>query len=355
MNNTVDITLSQLVLWYDGTRIQSWPAMLAKSDPQVVLMSATEFGREHVTDRMTDDRHAAAEKITRNLPGLERKGSRLVLRGIGLLERVDGGYRLSEEGRKLAQAYREEPEGARWVRILGRMFLTREPRTRTLIGLLSRDDSRLLFKGTGWWSGSLRHAVVHLSDGARVAPFAQAESPLPNLRTVINERPWWSLGDWRNHPLVGGANDCRFIGQMKTSFSIHDVSLALRASCEVLVHLGVLRWQEGECWLDQDIATREFGAELASDFGWRVIRSTKPLWQTINDLLPGLRADTGFVVVSELRDRMRQHGVENPDREIARLEAEGHLVIEATDFGQGRHGVGLYEDPSKQLIKLRVG
>ena len=52
---------------------------------------------------------------------------------------------------------------------------------------------------------------------------------------------------------------------------------------------------------------------------------------------------------------LRQLGVENPDREIARLEAEGRLIIEATDFGQGRHGVGLYEDPRKQLIKLRVG
>jgi hypothetical protein len=355
MNEIIEITLSQLVLWYDGTRIQTWPTMLAKIDPRVILSSATEFGREHVTDRMTDDRHAAAEKVTRNLPGLERKGSRLVLRGIGLLDRVDGGYRLSEEGRELAELYRDEPQGTRWVRLLGRLLLTREPRTRTLIKLLSGDESRLCFKGPEWWSGSLRNAVVHVSEGVHIAPFANTDSPLPSLRSAINESPWWALGEWRSQPFLGDANDCRFVGQMNTAYSLHDISLALRASCEVFVHLGVLRCQDGECWLDHDSATAQFGEELALEFGWRAITNTKPLWQTIQELLPSLRADTGFIVVSELRDKLRQHGVENPDREIARLEAEGRLIIEATDFGQGRHGVGLHEDPSKQLIKLRVG
>lgn len=355
MNEIVEITLSQLVLWYDGTRIQTWPAMLAMTDPQVVLSSATEFGRAHFTDRMTDDRHAAAEKVTRNLPGLERKGRRVVLRGVGLLDRVDGGYRLSEQGRELANTYQEDPQGIQWVRLLGRLLLTREPRTRALIGLLSRDDPRLCFAGGGWWSGSLRNALIHLSSGEQVAPFAQTESSVPNLRSVINDRPWWTLGAWRAHGLLVHASDCRFIGQMNVAFSMHDIALALRASCEVFIHLGVLRCEERECRLDHDAASKAFGEELAFDFGWRETPSTTPLLQIIDELLPSLRADTGFVVVAELRERMRQHGVENPDREIARLEADGRLIIEATDFGQGRHGVGLYEDPSKQLIKLRVG
>lgn len=355
MTELIEIALSQLVLWYDGTRIQTWPAMLAKVDPRAVLPSATDFGREHVTDRMTDDRHAAAEKITRNLPGLERKGSRVVLRGVGLLDRADGGYRLSGPGQALAQDYRDDPQGSQWVRLLGRLLLTREPRTRTLIALLSQDDARLCFAGDGWWSGSLRRAVIQLPNASRIAPFAQTDTPMPNLRSVINERAWWACGEWRAHPLLSGATDCRFVGQMNATFSLHDISLALRAACEVFVHLGVLRPQESECWLDHDEAVKQFGAELASEFGWQAGMKSKPLWQAIDELLPSLRMDTGFVVVSELRDKLRQQGVENPDLEIARLEAEGRLIIEATDFGQGRHGVGLYEDPSKQLIKLRVG
>lgn len=355
MNNIVDVTLSQLVLWYDGTRIQTWPAMLAKIDPQIVFPSATEFGREHVTDRMTDDRHAAAEKVTRNLPGLERKANRLILRGIGLLDRVTGGYQLSKEGRELALAYREEPKGVSWVRMLGHLVLTREPRTRALISLLSPSDACLRFQGSGWWDGSLRHAVIESPQGGRIAPFANSVSALPNLRSVIDERSWWALGAWRNHPLLKDATDCRFIGQLKSDYSLHDISLALRASCEVFIHLGVLRSEGNECRLDHGVASAHFGEAIATEFGWRTSGDSRPLWQTIEELLPTLRADTGFIVVSELRDKLRQLGVENPDREIARLEAEGRLIIEATDFGQVRHGVGLYEDPSKQLIKLRVG
>ena len=355
MSGVVEITLSQLVLWYDGTRIQTWPAMLAKTDAGATLSSATEFGREHMTDRMTDERHAAAEKVTRNLPGLERKGSRVVLRGIGLLDRVERGYRLSEAGRELAQAYRDDPHGAEWVRVLGRLLLTREPRTRAFIELLSRDDARLQFVGEGWWSGSLRNALIELSDGMRFAPFAPADVPFPSIRSVIMERAWWTLGEWRTNSLLIDSRDCRFVGQLKPTFSLHDVSMALRASCEVFVHLGVLSCQGNQCRLNHDAAIRHFGSELASDFGWQAKTDAKPLWQTIEEILPSLRADTGFVVVSELREKLRERGIENPDREIARLEAEGRLIIEATDYGQGRHGVGLYEDPRKQLIKLRVG
>ena len=87
MSRPVAISLSQLVLWYDAPRVQSWPALMSRVPPETVLASATEFGRRYDTERMTDTRHAAAEKITRNLPGLERRGERLQLRGVGLLER----------------------------------------------------------------------------------------------------------------------------------------------------------------------------------------------------------------------------------------------------------------------------
>jgi len=60
------------------------------------------------------------------------------------------------------------------------------------------------------------------------------------------------------------------------------------------------------------------------------------------------------LIASELRDELRHRGIENPDREIAKLEASGLVRIEAEDYGQRRHGVGLYSDPRKQLIKIRV-
>jgi hypothetical protein len=354
LTETLAISLPQLVLWYDSTRIQTWPSLLAQVDAGVVLRSSTDFGRAHFTDRMTDDRHAAAEKITRNMPGLESKKRGLILRGIGLLEKTTGGYRVSAAGSELADTYRRDPKSNDWVCILARLLLTREPRTRVFMGLLSEEGATLHFTTNQWWSGSLQRAAIQFNDGRQVAPFAKREDPLPNLGSAINERSWWALGEWRRDALVEGANDCRFVGQLKDQFSLHDISLALRAACEVFVQLGILRQQGNTCWIDQNSALKTFGPVIAADFGWEETTVRKTSYELLASLVPELRMDTGFIVASELRNKLRERGVENPDRDIAQLELEGRLVVEAADYGQSRHGVGLYADPGKQLIKLRV-
>jgi hypothetical protein len=328
--------------------------LLAQVEDHVVLASSTDFGRAHFTDRMTDDRHAAAEKVTRNMPGLERKRDRLVLRGIGLLERVKGGYRMSEAGKELAAAYRHDAGGKDWIRLLARLLIMRDPRTRTLVRLLSEPHAALYFTEDDWWAGSVRRATINFADGRQLTPFSESDHPLPNLRSAICERSWWALGDWRSHDLLAGVTDCRFVGQLKDDYSLHDISLAIRASMEVLLHLGVISHQSDRCWLDHDAAITAFGAVLAEDFGWTSTGRNKSLRDWVAHYANELRQDTGFIVASELRDRLRHQGFENPDREIAQLESEGRVTIEATDYGQSRHGAGLYDDPSKQLIKLRV-
>jgi hypothetical protein len=122
------------------------------------------------------------------------------------------------------------------------------------------------------------------------------------------------------------------------------------------LYLGVMRHAGDRCWIDQGIARRELGAELAMDFGWQGndADSETSFLHCIVQLLDELRTDTGFIVASELRRRLQEQGIENPDREIAKLETAGRLIIEAADYGQGRHGLGLYHDPGKQLVKLRV-
>jgi hypothetical protein len=118
--------------------------------------------------------------------------------------------------------------------------------------------------------------------------------------------------------------------------------------------LGVVCYQADRCWLDQTKATQVFGSRIADDFGWTPEARGIPLQKVISNFINENQLDSGFVVASELRSLLLQRGFENPDREIAKLEAEGQLSIEAADYGQSRHGIGLYDDPSKQLIKLRV-
>lgn len=354
MTEIVAIALPQLVLWYDSTRIQTWPVLMAQVEDDSVFPSTRAFGKEYCTDRLTNSGHSAADNVTKNLPGLEAKGSRLALRGIGLLEKTTGGYRISEAGKQLGQQYRDDAAGLTWVKTLGRLLLLREPRTRVMIKLLSEPGAELYFTEDQWWGGSITRATINYDDGRQLLPFNDRDLQLPNLREAIKSDPWWALGDWQMHPLLDDAETCEFVGQTKEDFSLHAVSVALRAAFEVFLLLGVIQHQRDRCWLDHDIAVKTFGTVLAEDFGWESTGQKKSLREYLVEFTNELRLDTGFIVASELRDRLRQQGFENPDREIARLESEGRLVIESTDYGQSRHGVGLYDDPSKQLIKLRV-
>lgn len=354
MGEPVKIALTQLVLWYDATRIQTWPAFLAEVPPDTSLKSATDFGRRFATKRMTDDRHAAAEKITRNLPGLEEINGKLILRGVGLLEREDGAYRVSASGRRLAEAYSANKSEGVWVSQLARLLITREPRTRVIFWLLVQPGAGLTFAGDSWFDGSLQKARIEIPGMAPVTPFSTKDNG-GSLRAAIAERAWWALGAWREHALLSGATDCQFVGQLGDNFSLHDVGLALHAAFEVLLHVGALRGDRGQCWADLDVVTGKLGRELEADFGIeRREPQTDALPKLLNSAIEKLKSDTGYVIASELRDELHRRGVENPDREIAQLEATGVVRIDAEDYGQRRHGVGLYSDPRKQLIKIRV-
>lgn len=353
MLNTVSIGLNQLVLWYDGTRIQSWPVFLNSIPHDLILSSATEFGRRFDTQRMTDQRHAAAEKIVRNLPGLEKKADRLILKGIGLFEQMKSGYGLSSDAIRLCAVYKEDQKGKGWVRLLASLLLAREPRTRVVIRALSREGAELHFEGKKWFGGSLRKAQI-IAGGDLIFPFCGEGAEQPTLRTLLREHSWWALGEWRSHPLLERAENCHFTGTLRENFSLHDVGLALRGPFEILLHLGVLRSAENVCWIEKDAAVRELGDDLASEFDWVAAPTSLLPEELVARHVEALRSDTGYLIASDLRKALRREGIENPDAEIARLQSEGKLVIEAEDFGQARHGQGLFGDPRKQMVQIRI-
>jgi len=353
MSASVAVGLTQLVFWYDATRIQAWPAFLSSIPEGLTLPSATDFGRHFDTERMTDARHSAAEKIVRNLPGLEMKGERLTLKGVGLFELGREGYRLSRDGQQLRHEYKSDPRSRRWVRTLARLVLLREPRTRVVFRALSEPGAQLVFTSDGWFAGSIRRATIE-HDGARVFPFVGDHPQHASLRTLLTQRSWWSLGEWRQSSLLRGASDCHYTGSLQEHLSLHDVSLALRAPFEILLHLGILGYRAGKCWLDTGRAVEELGPDIGEDFGWEVAREPADFEDLLNRTLSELRSDTGFVIASELRDALRREGIPNPDAEIGRLQSEGRLVIEAEEYGQSRHGEGLFGDSRKQMVQIRL-
>lgn len=346
-----DIALTQLALWYDPTRIQTWPAFLAAIPDDVEAKSPTELGRQYATGRMTSEGHSSAFNLVRNLPGLEMRGGHLQLRGVGLLERTPEGCRVSATGRTLATLYRDGPAGNAWVTALADLLLGREPRTRALVSLLSEDGASLNFDADTWFGGRHRQARLTRPGCPPVAPFAD-DIEERTLATSLAERGWWCLGDWRRDELLEGSSDCRVVGLRSDSPSLHDIGLALRAAMEVLLAAGIVRAGGGQAWLDASDAARALPAR-GVEFGWHPAVA-ESLVDALVAVLPALRSATGHVVASELRAVLQERGCQDPDRAIAEAEQEGRLLVYAEDYGQARHGRGLYGDPRKQLVKLRI-
>ena len=185
-------------MWSDPTRIQSWPALISKVPPDTSLTSLMDFGRLFITDRMIDPKHSAAEMITRNLPGIEQLGERIVLKGVGLLERQGKDYRLSKDGRRIADAYNSDPQGMDWVKLFAISLLTKEPRTRIFIKMLSTPESFLQFEKQSWFGGSTQKAIIQHPDGTVIAPFLSKDgNEIASIRTPLDESAWWALGEWR--------------------------------------------------------------------------------------------------------------------------------------------------------------
>ena len=357
MKDAVSVALSKLIYWYNAPRIQTWPEMVAAADPDRLYASVTEFGRRCGSDRMSDSEHLADYDHVRNLPGLEIRSGRPVLRGVGLLERLDSGYRLSAEGRRLGRCFRENPKGKRWIRCLAKILLTREPRTRVLVRALSRPGAELVFGRPGWFAGALQQTVITVDGLAVAQPFVAKREALSNLEDLLTEDPAWTLGAWRRRPILNQARTFLLTGYKGAGISLDRIGQALKAPFEVLHHLGIITHIDGRCRLNISLASKELGSPLAQDFAW-----SKRVQEAVEISLPvilvriiaEIASDSGYVVASQLREHLLRAGIENPDREIAELEDNGQLVIEASSYGQGRHGEGLYGQDAFQLIKIRM-
>lgn len=353
MEKRVRIALPKLLCWYDAARIQTWPSILAKVPQGEISASLTSFGRRYCSERMTDVEHLADHDYVRNMPGLEQQGNRLVLRGVGLIEPVDGGYALSAYAQKLGDEYAHRPLEKEWVRQLLSILLTREPRTRLLVHYLSQPGARMIFPRKGWFRGAIRNVRIE-GDQLDLYPFEDHAEDAPDLRKGLEERSWWSLGDWRKSPLLDGANDCEWVGYFKPAVSLDRIGQALRGPCEGFLYLGILEPVGDDYVLNHEAAIRELGMELADDFGWTPPNQKKSFLRILSEQVEILRSDTGYIVASELRRVLQLQGIEDPDREIAQLEVAGQIAVDDACHGQSRHGIGLFADPGKQLVKLRI-
>jgi hypothetical protein len=355
MSDPANVALNQLVLWYDPTRLQSWPRLLVNVSADEVFSSMTDFTKRHISDRSLDEKHDAYIDLARGLPGLETTPRGFLLRGVGFFEKDDSGYHLSRTGSELAESYRRDSKSDDWIRLLARALVGGEPRLRVLIKQLSGEGTCLAFHGGAWFQGAVE-SVQFIAPGECPVFLFRDKPGDQALRDWLVSDSWWALGEWRNHPLLEDFSDARFVGQLKPDFTLDRIGLRIRPAFEVLAYLGVFRHMGSEAWLDKDTAVEVLGDVIAADFGWQRDGTSGALSpvQILASEVDRLRLDTGFVIASELREALHQRGFQNPDKAIADFIKDGLATIDAQDYGQERHGRGLYGDPAKQLIRLRI-
>jgi hypothetical protein len=140
MPSGIRIALPKLFLWSETSRIQEYPAALARAVPGRTY-TRLEVERELFDIIPTLEFKGGAPRGRRtdgivNSYGLERTGDRFRINGIDLLKRQNDGLTATESGLRLGELFRDDPAGRDWVVLLARQIVLREPRTRLLISLL---------------------------------------------------------------------------------------------------------------------------------------------------------------------------------------------------------------------------
>jgi hypothetical protein len=353
----VVLRLATLRLWQEPSRLQAIPRFLQDVEPERVYANMADLARRAGGRRMIDDRHVKEEGITRNLGDWQRNAQgEWIWRGIGLLRQRNGGYVLAPSGLAVRSEYGEDPQGTAWKVMLAAEILTHEPRTRAVVRALSAEGAEWRFRASAWFRGQYDDAVL-TGDLGEYRPLAPASRGRPNIQSLLNDLGAWALGGWRAAALgaASTAPAVAFAGVRDPVLTVDDLGGALHGPFELFAALGVAEDVDGTVrWRAAEAAAR-FGPELAADFGWAAGPvATDDVLALVGRLVRELRADDGFVVAARLRDGLAAAGVAEPDREVAALVDAGFVVIDAFDYGQRRHGEGLFGDPRKQLVRLRV-
>lgn len=353
MSSIVKVRLTKLFLWVEASRFQAWPELMAKLDPNRVYSGTSELAKSVLGYRIDEGGNVKYDDFVLNLPswGEPRKGAP-VLKGIGLVEKRNHGYAISDAGKRLGKLYCSESVSYEWKRELALLLLMREPRTRIIVDLLAKLDSFLQFAQPKWFGGSRAKAIIE-SSGRRFYPFPPRGSGETEMHRIIQDRAKWALGVWAEDEPLKGAEKIELAGVETDQFSLQDLGTFMRCAFELFLNLDLVQESAGVVTWNHSHASDVLPKEVLADFGGPVLKREPPE-DTVMRLIETSTGDSGFLVASELRNRCREAGIDSPDRQIDSMIAEGLLTIAAHDYGQAIHGEGLFGDQRKQLVNFRI-
>jgi len=356
------VALPKLFLWNDPTRYQEYPEALARAEKgRVYTRQEIEQELFDITPtlRFKKDGKPRGRKTDGiiNAMGFERFGQRLCVNGLDLIRKTDKGFIVSDSGIELGQVYQNSSETGKWLHLLARHLLLREPRTRLLLGLMLN----------GW---TLQVDVFNNFPKSRMS-FTSPDKPglditskgCQRFNMLLSEYAELALGPlWIAELSEHGLNQpFEWCGVRVDQPSVKDLSAALKKSFGLLFFIGLFR-DNGQGWsVDTELMNQLLGNDVLESFG--VVVGSHDHDKTTDKLFVealNLTADNdGYIIVSALADKFGELCLTPAeDREEAldsffrKAMYEDRLVIESYHAGQPRMGRGLFGDSNCRRLKI---
>lgn len=374
------IGLNKLFLWSEAERFQTYPQALAKLTPGrsytrreiaaelfgLISLPSGKFRRENLFVNLFGGLQIAADKYLLRGINLFRRmtpnGSQNVS-GMRLWERADDLWEPTDAAQKLAVCYREDPRGLAWQVLLAEQLARYEPRTRTLLYLLSHEHN-LQFESAQFFAGATQKAQLVSPDRTYLLFEEQGQA----FNALLFEQQALAVGPWWRAEIEAAgfqlAETFELQGAANRPPSINCINSALKTALYVFYALGILAEANGTWRVDKVAFQRQLSSEVSWDLLGEI--ATQPLelsneWDFLAHILAEAADERGFVIAATV---LQQWGTRNAippaecaaafDALIRRGLYLGRVEILEHHPGQPRLGRGLLNDDNMRLVKLRV-
>lgn len=377
----LEIQLNKLYLWVEPPRYYLYPQYLSSNTLDAQATYTEEEVKTQVFERLLvpqkgnpDKLRARRGSLINNVFGLEvRSPDSVRLRGINLFRRVESAgegtpaFRLSLDGQRLAEAYRQDKEGVTWRGILAQVLAKFEPRTRILLHCLGHLGYRLRFSNresadSSFFSYPARAALLCGPDAAPeclqvLRPVRVAKGEVPPINTLMRDHlavaigPHW-LAELQSAGIV---TDRPWIlhGSVGPEPSDDEIGVYLKCPLGLLRDLQILRFQDGDWFVDLHNAWTHLGSEVCSDLLPEA--QTADFYSVLRRQYAVLQDEERMAQAALLAQQVCQELVISQaefDRQLLQLIYDGRVRLGRSWRGQLRHGRGLFGEVDKQFVEL---
>jgi hypothetical protein len=377
----LEIQLNKLFLWIEAERYYLYPQYLSANVQNLDATYTKNEVRTEVFERLMVPTEGEPGKLQArrgslvyNVFGLDvRSPDAVRLQGINLFvqsgERSDGTalHRLSSDGRRLIEAYRQDPEGQAWRSILAQALAKYELRTRILLYYLGSLNFRLEFSDTrsaetSFFSYPARAAQLVDSNGLSESisifrPVRITQGEVPAINTMMRQYLDVAVGPhWlREIQEVGLFTDRPWTlqGARGPEPSDNEISVILKGPLTLFRDLGILRFEGGAWTVDTYQAWRHLGADACEGL---LPEPDTPEFRSVLEhhyraLLNEDRVVQAALLALNVCEELGMSEAEF-DQQLRQLIYDRSLRVGQSWRGQQRHGRGLLGDVDKQFVEL---